>query len=481
MSEPIALKYRAFISYSHADQDWAKWLHRAIESFPIGKDLAGRFTERGEIPSALRPVFRDRDEFTAGGGLSEQTLAALDASRALIVICSLNAANSRYVNEEVRLFKSRHPDRLVVPLIVDGKPGDAERECFPPALRFEVDAKGRITKRPVELLAADAREEADGKDLALAKIGAGLLGLPSDEVFRRAERERRAAARRKRRVQAAIGALAILLGAGVLAWWQQGYIKEQYYWHAAMGPAVPTAAEERSFETGAVFTDCRIGCPEMVVVPAGVFTMGSLAGTGNADEHPQHEVRIAAPLAVSRYEITSGERQTCIDAGACDPSDAHGHMERPAVNVTWEQVKQYVAWLSRATGKRYRILSESEWEYSARAGKAALYSFGDDEALLGRFAATGRIRLVGQREPNAFGLFDVHGNAAEWVEDCYRENYVGAPSDGSAWTGQCSYRVVRGGSWDDPPAKLRSAARSVAPAGYAQPTVGFRVARDLER
>ena len=119
MFEPIAFKYRAFISYRHADQDWAKWLHRAIVSFPIGKDLAGRFTERGEIPSALRPVFRDRDEFTAGGGLSEQTLAALDASRALIVICSPSAAKSCYVNEEVRLFKARHPNRLVVPLIVD--------------------------------------------------------------------------------------------------------------------------------------------------------------------------------------------------------------------------------------------------------------------------------------------------------------------------------------------------------------------------
>jgi hypothetical protein len=148
MSEPTAFKYRAFISYSHADTDWANWLHRAIESFPIGKDLAGRFTERGEIPGALRPVFRDRDEFTAGGGLSEQTLAALDASRALIVICSPSAAKSRYVNEEVRLFKSRHPDRLVVPLIVDGKPGDPERECFPPALKFEVDADGSVTAAP---------------------------------------------------------------------------------------------------------------------------------------------------------------------------------------------------------------------------------------------------------------------------------------------------------------------------------------------
>ena len=248
-----------------------------------------------------------------------------------------------------------------------------------------------------------------------------------------------------------------------------------------MGPAVPKAAEERTFKTGTVFTDCRMGCPELVVIPAGAFMMGSPAGTGNADEHPQHEVTIAAPFAVSRYEVASAERQSCIDAGACDPGDAKGHMERPAVDVTWEQAKQYVAWLSRVTGKRYRMLSESEWEYTAREGTATLYSFGDDEALLDRFAATGRIRLVGQREPNAFGLFDMYGNAAEWVEDCYRENYAGAPNDGSVWAGQCSYRVLRGGSWEDPPAKLRSAARSVAPAGYGQPAVGFRVARDIAR
>ena len=293
MSEPTAFKYRAFISYSHADQDWAKWLHRAIESFPIGKDLAGRFTERGEVPSALRPVFRDRDEFTAGGGLSEQTLSALDASRALIVICSPSAAKSRYVNEEVRLFKSRHPDRLVVPLIIDGKPGDPERECFPPALRFEVDADGRVTERPFELLAADAGEEADAKDLALAKIVAGLLGLPSDEVFRRAERERRAAARRRRRVQAAIGALSLLLVAAAIGWLNQDYLKEQYHWQAVMGGKPLTEVQESALKPGEEFTDCALGCPVMVVVPAGTYVMGS--DEGMERERPAHEVTFSKP------------------------------------------------------------------------------------------------------------------------------------------------------------------------------------------
>lgn len=157
MAEPVALKYRAFISYSHADTAWAKWLHRALEGFHIDKDLVGRETAAGAIPKALRPIFRDRDEFTAGHTLSDQTLTALDASHALIAICSPAAAKSTYVNEEIRLFKSRHPERPVIPLIVAGKPGDSELECFPPALRFKLDKDSQITGEPLEVLAADAR------------------------------------------------------------------------------------------------------------------------------------------------------------------------------------------------------------------------------------------------------------------------------------------------------------------------------------
>ncbi len=159
------LKYRAFISYSHADTVWAKWLHRGLESFHIDKDLAGRVTATGQVPQALRPIFRDRDEFTAGHALAEQTLASLDDSHALIVICSPASAKSRYVNEEVRLFKSRHRERPLIPLIVDGKPDDPDRECFPPALKYALDANGHITADQTELLAADAREDGDGKNL----------------------------------------------------------------------------------------------------------------------------------------------------------------------------------------------------------------------------------------------------------------------------------------------------------------------------
>ena len=221
MVEPVPFKYRAFISYSHADTPWAKWLHRALESFPIDKDLVGRETSNGPIPNSLRPIFRDRDDFTAGHSLNEQTLAALDASAALVVICSPAAATSHYVNEEIRLFKSRYPERPVVPLIVGGKPGDAALECFPPALKFTLDADGQITDEPVELLAADAREEGDGKSLALAKVIAGMLGVSSDDVFRRAERERRRKGRVRNSVIAVLAVLAVAATGSAAYAWQQ--------------------------------------------------------------------------------------------------------------------------------------------------------------------------------------------------------------------------------------------------------------------
>ena len=136
MAETVPLKYRAFLSYAHADTRWAKWLHAAIEKFRLDKDLVGRETALGPVPKALRPIFRDREDFSGGHSLTEATLAALDASAALVVLCSPKAAASQYVNEEVRLFKARHPERPVIPLIIGGKPGDAENECFPRSLRF---------------------------------------------------------------------------------------------------------------------------------------------------------------------------------------------------------------------------------------------------------------------------------------------------------------------------------------------------------
>jgi len=182
-------KYRAFISYSHRDTAWARWLHNALERYRIDRDLIGRQSSAGPVPKTLRPIFRDRDEFSAGHSLTEQSLSALNASQFLVVLCSPDAARSKYVNEEVRYFKAKGGSSRVIPIIVGGEPGGSD--CFPPALRFKLGPDGLLTDEPDEPLAADARPQGDGKEMAKHKVIAGLLGLGLDEIMRRAERARK--------------------------------------------------------------------------------------------------------------------------------------------------------------------------------------------------------------------------------------------------------------------------------------------------
>jgi tetratricopeptide (TPR) repeat protein len=217
MSAPVELKYRAFLSYAHADMRWGKRLHSALEGFRFDKDLVGRTTPLGIVPQSLRPIFRDREDFSGGHLLNDATIAALDASAALIVLCSTVSATRPTVNEEVRLFRARHPDRSVIPVILDGRFPDN----FPPALRCELAADGTITDRPVTILGPDVRESGDGRDLAVAKVVAGLTGLAPDEIYRRAERQRR----RRTNIRNAVIAMLTLLviaatGSAVYAWQQ---------------------------------------------------------------------------------------------------------------------------------------------------------------------------------------------------------------------------------------------------------------------
>jgi tetratricopeptide (TPR) repeat protein len=212
-----SFKYRAFLSYSHADTAAARRVHRRIEGFRIDEDLVGRATSMGLIPETLRPIFRDRQDFDAGSSLAEQSIAALDASAALILLASPRSAGSKYVNEEVRLFKSRHPGRLLIPLIIGGEPGNPANECFPPSLRFTVTPDGTITETPVNVLAADLRQEGDGFELAIAKVVARLIGLAPDDVYRRAKREQR----RQRRIRVVVATtMAILMIVGGGFFWQ---------------------------------------------------------------------------------------------------------------------------------------------------------------------------------------------------------------------------------------------------------------------
>ena len=250
------------------------------------------------------------------------------------------------------------------------------------------------------------------------------------------------------------------------------------------------AGKQRDKKPGLRFKDC-VGCPELVVVPAGSFRMGSPSGEKGRykDEGPRHRVTIGAPFAVGVYEVTFGEWDVCVSGGGCNgyrPDDrGWGRGNRPVMNVNWEDAKAYVGWLSRKTGKGYRLLSESEWEYVARAGTETAYHFDNDISpsqanYRYRESGYGETAPVGSYPSNAFGLHDVHGNVWEWVEDCWNDSYRGAPSDGSAWeSGNCGRRVLRGGSWNDVPRNLRSADRYWVGSGGRFGDFGFRIARTL--
>ncbi len=235
---------------------------------------------------------------------------------------------------------------------------------------------------------------------------------------------------------------------------------EERYWRIRMGPSVLTIEQERekASKPGSEFTECARDCPAMIVVPAGRFRMGSPATERDRspNEGPQHEVTIAKPFAVGRTEVTFTQWDACVAAGACRKlgDNSWGRGDRPVINVDWSDAVQYVQWLAGMTGKPYRLLSEAEWEYAARADTTTRFSFGDDDFELDRYAwyfknSDRKTQSVGTKTANGFGLYDTHGNVYEWVADPWHENYENAPSDGSVWRDNPvpNRHVARSGSW----------------------------------
>jgi formylglycine-generating enzyme required for sulfatase activity len=310
------------------------------------------------------------------------------------------------------------------------------------------------------------------------------------------ERERKRQAR-ARRAQALIYVLLVGIIGSLVGIIEKEEIKEQINWFTVLrpyrvanfDPYVLKPEAERAFKALASFRECGKDCPEMIVIPAGSFMMGSPTTEqgGNSNEAPQHKVVIAERFAVSKFDVTFADWDACVSVGGCPKAgDSNfGRDTRPVINIGWDDAQTYVAWLSKMTGKDYRLLTEAEWEYAARAGTTTAYYWGGE---IGKGNAKGcgsewdsrQTSPVGSFKPNAFGLYDMAGNMWQWAQDCYHGDYKEAPTDGSAWTsGDCSNRVVRGGSWSSDPQVLRTANRRGAAAGGRDDDLGFRVGRTL--
>lgn len=317
-----------------------------------------------------------------------------------------------------------------------------------------------------------------------------------------------AAQRRRRLTRASIYALLIGIIVGLVGWINQEYLKDQWHWYSVTRPYakanvwnhVLTTAQEQTLKPGDTFRECAHDCPEMVVVPAGSFVMGSPPTEKDREpnEGPQHRVTIARPFAVAKFELTFGEWDACVSGGGCggyEPQDLwYGPGQRgriPVFNVTWDDAQRYVRWLSSVTGKSYRLLSEAEHEYATRAGTSTVFPWGNapktNETAMANCDGCGSKwdahdpAPVGSFASNAFGLHDMVGNVTEWVEDCYHKNFEGAPTDGSGWTknSDCTAHVARGGSYAFPARFIRSADRTRTANAMSLPALGFRVARTL--
>lgn len=227
-----------------------------------------------------------------------------------------------------------------------------------------------------------------------------------------------------------------------------------------------------------IVKDCA-DCPEMVVIPAGSFVMGS---DKSSDEQPPHLVNLRSFL-MGKTEVTQEQWEAVMGN---NPSRNIGPM-LPVENLSWDNVQQFVAKLNKRTGQKYRLPIEAEWEYAARAGTTTDWSFGNDESKLGNYAWYHRnsgqwTQPVGQKLPNGFGLYDMYGNVSEWTQDCFHFKYLGAPNDGRAWNDSCDgdFKIFRGGSSSENRMQyLRSASRDSPNPLIRTYNVGFRLARDL--
>jgi formylglycine-generating enzyme required for sulfatase activity len=526
-------KLKVFISYSRRDST------EFVDELVAGLEVAG-----------FAP-FIDRQDIAAGEKWEERLGGLIEQADTVVFVISPQSVKSERCAWEVE--RTLQQSKRLLPVVYKAVPeGDVPEQLgarqfvrfdggagfarplgqLAEALRQDIDwirehtrfgdlaARWEIRDRPDSLLlrgedVAAVQAWAEKRKVDAPGITDAMRAFiaASKDADRIALAKSNAAQRRVLRMQA----LTIVLLVGVIlaltGWTYQSYIADEWrfltvtwpYARANVWPHVLTAAQEHALKPGDSFKECATDCPDMIVISAGSFVMGSPSteqgrATGEnplhvSREDPQHTVTFSKPFAVSKYELTFADWDACVAAGGCNdyrPSDTGwGRGQQPVINVSWEDAQQYVAWLSEVTGKTYRLLSESEYEYATRAGTTTAYPWGDDvgknnancNGCGSRWDAK-QTAPVGSFTPNRFGLYDMAGNIFEWTEDCVHDSYDGAPIDGSAWLagsgGDCTNRVVRGGSWLSDPEYLRSADRIwLSSSGRRDSGLGFRVARTL--
>jgi formylglycine-generating enzyme required for sulfatase activity len=522
-----SVKTRVFLSYSRKDDAFVRMLAKALAVRGYDPD----FDQSSFDPANIVTGISAEDEWWRR---LQDMIAAADV---MIFVVSPDSAASKACDEEIAY--ARGISKRIIPILrrpIDFAKAPPRLAALNIKIQFLEDAGSAFDMSLTELCSAldvDVNWHRESSRLTGLAVRWDQRGRPDDLLLFTAdvraigdllERRPRSApepspilvelrdlsrarldseARLRRRLQTAVSFLLVGVIIGLIGWINQQFIKQQWRWYTVtlpymlsqVRPSVLSAQAERTLKPGDSFKECATDCPEMVVVPAGSFIMGSPSTERgrNSREEPLHRVTIANPLAISKYELRFADWDACAAYGNCDPDiedSGFGRGVQPVINVNWNDAQRYATWLSQMTGKTYRLLTEAEYEYAARAGTPTAYPWGDEigtnnancTSCGSRWDNT-RPASVGSFAPNQFGLYDMVGNNWEWVQDCVHNDYSNdAPTDGSAWIqgGDCKERMVRGGSWSNPPEDLRSAARQWDPINDRYYRLSFRVGRTLE-
>jgi formylglycine-generating enzyme required for sulfatase activity len=439
------MSFDVFISYPHQDKAAADAACAKLEGEGIRCWIAPR-----DIP--------------AGAEWAGAIVDAIDQCRAMVLIFSSSANASKQVHREVQqAFDGEKP---VMPFRIENVTPEKSLRYYMGSVHW-LDALTPPLERHLEKLVASVR--------ALVRVRTFEGGiqkapiLPGPEAAERVEALQTVRGAEGMRAEGRIQIDAAIVHGAPNDWFKPGAGKSEW------------------------FKDHKHG-PELVVVPAGEFMMGSpeTEAGRTSDEGPQHMVTFTQPFAVGRFAVTFDEWNACVADGGGNgytPDDnGWGRGRRPVIKVSWNEAKAYVAWLAWKTEKPYRLLSEAEREYVTRAGTITPYWWGSSIATTQANYAARPVRKPFEREslpvdsfaPNPWGLHQVHGNIWDWTEDCYHNSYSGAPDDGSAWTSDdCSHRVIRGGCWGYIAPFLRSASRHKISPDFRDNGTGLRVARTL--